>query len=143
MRIRREDSILLQADAGKVFGVLADVHAYKQWWPRAIRFHLDEPAPVTVGTRMRIVNEGVVRWVAEITAIETDRRIAFRYVPGAWEGTAGWTLTPEAGGVRVSYVIDIVPVPLWLRTLGRFLDLGAMHSKRMQGVLERLRARLS
>ena len=101
-----------------MFRVLLDPHSYNEWWPR-------------------------FRWVAEITAIETDRMIAFRYVQGAWEGSAGWTLAPEADGIRVSYSIDIVPVPFWLRLLGRLLDLGAMHSKRIQAVFENLKAMMS
>ena len=141
--ITREDSILLQADPERVFNVLVDLHSYNEWWPRSIRFRFDVPGPARVGTRMRIVNERLVRWVAEVTALEANRRITFRYAEGAWRGTAGWTLKPEPGGVRVSYSIDIRPVPFWLRMLSRFLDLGAMHSKRMQGVLQRLKARLS
>jgi len=137
-RITREDSVLLQADTDRVFKVLLDFHSYKDWWPRYIRFQFDDPGPVKVGARLRISYQTSVRWVAEVTAIETNRRIAFRYGQGAWEGTAEWTLKPELDGIRVSYSIDIVPVPFWLRTLGRFLDLGAIHSKQMQGVLGNL-----
>ena len=141
-RITREDSIVLQADPETVFNVLVDLRSYKDWWPRSIRFAFDESGPVRVGTRMRVANQGAVAWVAEVTDIEPNRSIAFRYGEGAWEGTARWTLAPEANGVRVRYAIDIVPAPRWIRLLGRVVDLGAMHSKQMQGILENLKARV-
>ena len=134
---------MVSAAAEEVFSVLADLSSYKEWWPRSIQFQIDDTGTAKVGTRMRISNQGAVRWVAEVTAIEPNRRIAFRYGEGAWDGTAEWTLTREAGGVRVRYAVDIVPVPFLIRVLGRFVDLGAKHSARMQRVLERLKTRVA
>jgi uncharacterized protein YndB with AHSA1/START domain len=91
---------------------------------------------------MRISNQRLVRWVAEVTAIEPNRHIAFRYIGGAWDGTAEWILEPEAGGVRVIYRVDIVAIPLWIRAIGRFVDLGALHSRQMREALENLGARV-
>jgi hypothetical protein len=122
-----------------VFLVLADFHTYNDWWPPSIRFWLEAAGPAMVGTRIRISSDMLVRWVAEVTSIEANRRIGFHYVTGAWEGDAAWTLAPEADGTRVSYAVDMVPVQSWLRLLGRFLDFGAMHSTRIQGVLGNLR----
>jgi uncharacterized protein YndB with AHSA1/START domain len=139
-RITRKDSILVPEGPEKVFSAVADLHSYRDWWPRSIRFHVEDSGPVRVGTRMRISNRGWVRWVAEVAAIEANSRIAFHYGQGAWEGTAEWTLKSESGGVRVSYSVDIVPVPFWIRMLGKFVDLGAMHSRQMQGVLDNLKA---
>jgi uncharacterized protein YndB with AHSA1/START domain len=142
IRIRREDAILIQAVADEIFNVLVDVHSYEKWWPRSLRFRVADPGPVKVGTRVWISNGALVRWIAEVTVIEKNHRMAFHYAQGAWEGTAAWTLRPEPGGTRVSYAIDIVPVPFWLKALGTVLDLGAIHSKQMQGVLEHLQAHL-
>ncbi|HET9870858.1 MAG TPA: SRPBCC family protein, partial [bacterium] len=107
------------------------------WWPRSIRFQVD-PGPVKVGTRMRVSNQGLVRWTAEVTDIQENKKIMFRYFDGAWDGTAAWTLTPEGSGTRVAYSIDIVPVPFWLKALSGVLDLGKIHSKMMAGVLASL-----
>lgn len=141
-RIQQEDSIVIPTTPDRAFQVLADLHAYKDWWPRTIRFRFEDEGPVRVGTKMRISNQGSVNWTAEVTAIEPGKRIAFQYGEGAWEGAAGWTLTPENGGVRVAYAIDIVPVPLWIRILGKVVDLGKMHSRQMRDILKRLESHL-
>ncbi len=141
-RIQRNDSILLSASLEKVFQTLLDLHSYTQWWPKTFNFKVLDPGPVQVGTRMWVSNEGFVWWWCKVVAIQENQKIAFRYEHGAWEGDTEWILTPEPGGVRVTYSVDIQPGSFWLRGLARIVNLGKMHSKQMNVILEGLKGYL-
>jgi uncharacterized protein YndB with AHSA1/START domain len=140
--IERADSIALEAPPQRVFPLLLDLEGYSRWWPAQIRFELFGPFPARVGTQIRISNGPLVKWTATIQEIVPNQLIRFKYSDGAWDGTAEWILVPKNSGSEVTYKISILPGQGWLKFLGKLLNLGELHSKEMEKILQNLKNKL-
>jgi ribosome-associated toxin RatA of RatAB toxin-antitoxin module len=135
------DEAALPFPPGRVHGVLLDVHRYSEWWPEPFRFEVLDSGPVRVGTRVRVFNGSILRWLATLSAVGPER-IAFHYSDGAWEGDAWWSFRSTQEGTAAVFRISLDPVPIWLRLLGRWTNLSWRHSRQMQAVFRALDRRL-
>ena len=82
-----------------------------------------------VGSRIKVANGRLVRWVATLTHLDPER-VVLRY-EGAWNGEARWSVAPCQEGTRLIFRIDVDPGPLWLKLLARTRDLKRQHSHQM------------
>ncbi len=58
-------------------------------------------------------------------------------------GVGQWILAAESDGTRVTYSMNVQAKGLIVTILGRFVDLGPIHSKMMRSVLAGLESALS
>lgn len=106
----------VQAPAGSVFAVLADLGALSSWWPGMRSAWLVRSRDL-VGRRARIEIFGLlpiaIRADIEITAAEPERRITV-VSRGELAGSGEWRLREHAGTSSASFTWDVRLEHRWL-----------------------------
>lgn len=150
--IRAVDEITIPFPPSDVWSVVADVAGYAGWWPKSLRVRVvaggtevadgadgsDEPQ--AVGTDIELRPPGGRPFRCRVESADPPRRMVVRYHGGFLSGTGEWRLDPAGDGTRVVYTLDVCAAGWMVTVLGKFLDLGRMHSKSMQEVLTNLSA---
>lgn len=142
--IRATDEITVPESAEQVWRVLADVGGYARWWPASIGLRVVSGGAELLGTEVEIRPGRGRPFRCRVEAVEKPRLIRTRYYGGFIEGHGEWRLVPSGSGTRVVYDLDVQASGWLVRLLSRFIDLGGVHSRQMQGVfrgLERALAR--
>ncbi|MCL4543398.1 MAG: SRPBCC family protein [Chloroflexi bacterium] len=109
MATQYEKSSLIAVPAGRIFAFLSNPTNFAAIWPTPL-----EMTPVDsrrgVGQRTRFVfavSGERVEWTGEVTEFVENQRVAgVSDAGGAWS----WSLTPEAGGTRITWRGDF-PLP--------------------------------
>ena len=133
------DEAILGYTPDRVWAVIADVGRYHEWCAPEYRVETLEDKH-GVGSRIRVAEGRLVRWVATLTHLDPER-VVLRY-EGAWNGEARWSVAPCQEGTRLIFRIDVDPGPLWLKLLARTRDLKRKHSHQMTKIFGQLRKRL-
>ena len=117
-------SIHIAAPAPDVWQALIDVEAWPGWASQFKRIELLDPAPLRVGSRVRIQPKGMLATTWRVTAYDDGRSFTWEssLAPGV-RVRGGHVLTPEAGGssaefwLEASGVIGSLLSPLLRRTV--------------------------
>lgn len=137
--IRAVDDVTIPFPPSEVWPVIADVAGYAGWWPKALRVRVVAGGTEAVGTDIELHPPGGRPFRCRVESAEPPRRMVVRYHGGFLSGTGEWRLDPVGDGTRVVYTLDVYAAGWIVAVLGRFLDLGRMHSKSMQEVITSLR----
>lgn len=136
--IRAADERVVPFSAEQVWPVLLDFRRVPEWWPRSLRVKVVAVTADGVGSELEIHPRGGRAFRCRAESAETAHRLVMRY-PGPFiAGTGEWRLEPVPGGTRVIYTLDVVAQGRLVAWLGRWLNLGEIHSKSMRDVLENL-----
>lgn len=138
---RVELSVDINAKASDIWQVLTTPARFTDWIKGIQSVELLTEGDYGVGTRFRILagaGAGSVQWTVEITGLQTERSIDFRFT-GDVEGIGGWRIQPLADDVayRVTSFDEFVPAGGWLlKLLSRLLPDKAARSSRRESLLE-------
>jgi hypothetical protein len=100
------DAIDLPLEPALAFALLADMSRVVEWDPGVVEAFPLEPGPVGRGSRFRVVSQFLGRRIPltyELTAYEPEQRLVFRASDDSLTSLDEITLTPRAGGTRVTY----------------------------------------
>jgi uncharacterized protein YndB with AHSA1/START domain len=100
------DAIDLPLPPALAFELLADMSRVEEWDPGVVEAFRLEPGPVGRGSRFRVVSRFLGRRIPltyELVAYEPEQRLVFRASEGSLTSHDEITLTPRAGGTRVTY----------------------------------------
>jgi uncharacterized protein YndB with AHSA1/START domain len=137
--IRAVDEIILASPPAEVWPVIADVAGYVHWWPKSLRLRVVSGGTESIGTDVELRPPGGRPFRCRVEEADPPRRLRMRYHGGFLDGTGEWRLDPDGSGTRVRYTLDVCAAGRVVAILGRFLDLGRLHSKSMRAVLANLR----
>jgi uncharacterized protein YndB with AHSA1/START domain len=100
------DAIDLPLPPALAFELLADMSRVEEWDPGVVEAFRLEPGPVRSGSRFRVVSQFLGRRIPltyELVAYEPEHRLVFRASERPLTSHDEITLTPRAGGTRVTY----------------------------------------
>lgn len=98
---------MIPAPPGAAFARYADIPSWTRWAGLG-RVALGRPGDVDGVGALRVITNGPVRVVEEVTAVDAPRRLDYRLVRGfPIRDHAGWvTFTPSDGGTTVLWECD-------------------------------------
>ncbi|MFE9926036.1 SRPBCC domain-containing protein [Streptomyces sp. NPDC005774] len=141
------DEALLAAAPDAVWEALVgELAGDARWWVPDNTFEPVNGTPARVGTLTRVTvhTKGVdkggkkIRFTARTTAVEPGRRLALKYVEGAFRGTAEFTLAPlDDGGTRLAMRFRAQPHGA-LAVLANLVDMDAKHTLATRAAFARL-----
>lgn len=140
--IRAVDEVFIPASPQRVWSVVSDIRRYPTWWPASLRLTILSCPEVLQGAEVEIAPSGGAPFKCRVTKVEPPTQMVMEYFGGLVSGTGAWTLKPADGGTLVTYRLDAVGHGWMVKILGLFMNLGAVHSRLMKGVLENLRSRV-
>lgn len=110
MNDRIEKTIELRAPVARVWRALTDHRQFGEWF----RARIDQPFAADRSVTAQMTHPGLedVHWTAEVTAMEPERRFAWRWHPGACKPddpdepmtTVEFRLEPTEEGTRLTIV---------------------------------------
>ena len=140
--LQATDSTIVPLQPEAIWPILADIGQYPQWWPTTL-FTRATPSPTgLVGSELHLRPMGTRSFTCRVVATDAPRAIELEYVGPFITGQAQWLLVPEGQGTRVSYVVDVEIHGTLVALAAKFVDLRAVHSYSMQGILRGLQRRL-
>lgn len=104
-----ERSVDIAADAGAVWGVLAEFGDLARWTRPVQHSWLVSEQPDGIGAARR-VQVGRLAMIEEVVTWEPERAVGYTITglpPIVRRATNTWTLVPSAGGTRVTLTSDI------------------------------------
>lgn len=121
------------ADSGTLFGVLADVARYPDWWPQVRSVRQVDESTAWVVCRSLLPYRLVLRLTRSVE--DPDRGVLEVDIDGALRGRARWTLTGHGAGTHVGYEQEVRTATLVLTAGSRLLRpvLVANHAWMMRG----------
>lgn len=138
-----ELAIDIDAPVDDIWAVLTDPVRFPEWITGIQSVEILTDGDYDVGTRYHVTagtGDRAVEWTVEITGLEPEQRIDFRYA-GDVEGNGGWWIEPreDDDGYWVTSFDEFAPPGNWLvKFLSRFwLDNAARAARRE--ALERLK----
>lgn len=140
--IKAVDAVFVAAPIQHVWGVIEDVPSYPSWWPASLGITVLSAGEEALGAEVEIATSGSSRFRCRVTEVKPPNRMAMEYYGGLVSGTGVWTLTHSTEGTKVTYHLDAVGKGWLIKVLGIFMDLGAVHSRMMKGVLNNLQEKL-
>lgn len=140
--IQAIDEVLLPAPIHSVWRVIADIPRYPSWWPVSLGLRVQFAGDGPLGAQVEIAPSGGATFKCRVIEVEPPTRMVMEYFGGMVSGTGEWILAPADAGTVVSYRLDARGHGWLLNILGRFMNLGAVHSRQMKGVLENLQHQL-
>ncbi len=135
------DETVLPYSGESVLSVLADVGAYRDWWPRPFQLEASTPPKGGVGARLRVRQGPLLSWSATLTAIESDH-VARSLSDGSVEGEVKWTVRPVLEGTALVLRVDVDVRAWWLRAWSWRRDIRKAHAGRVKRVFDALETRL-
>lgn len=136
------DEAVLPYSGESVLSVLADVGAYRDWWPRPFRLEATTPPVAGIGACLRVRQGPLLSWSATLSSIESDH-VGFSLSGGALEGEAKWTVRPVLEGTALVLRVDVDVRAWWLRAWSWRRDVRKGHAKRVKHVFDALEDRLA
>lgn len=140
---RVELAVDIDVSARDIWPVLTDPAGFPDWIKGIQSAQVLTGGEYGVGTRYHVTagtGTRSVEWTVEITALDPEHRIDFKY-SGDVEGKGGWLIEPQEDGegCRVTSFDEFAPPGGWLiKLLSRFwLDNASRASRRES--LERLK----
>lgn len=100
------DAIDLPLSPESAFELLADMSRVKEWDPGVVEASRLDAGPLRRGSSFRVVSSFLGRRIPmryELVAFEPNQRLVFRAREGNLTSLDEITLTPRAGGTRVTY----------------------------------------
>lgn len=131
------DEITIPFPATEVWPVLADFAVYSRWWPKSLEIRILSGG-MLLGTEVEIRPAGGRSFRCRVEAVDEPRRIQMRYFGGFIEGFGEWRLEPLGQETRVIYKLEAKAHGWMAVLLGKVLNLGQIHSRSMQLVLQNL-----
>jgi len=141
-RIRTSAELSVPFTREEVWGVLADVAAYPDWWPARIRVETAGDARQLLGSEVEIRPRMGRLLRFRFEEIEDQCSIRLRFFGGSLEGPGGFHLDPEETATHVRYEMDVFARGLEVAMLSQVLPLDRIHRARMRRVLKSLAGRL-
>ncbi len=119
-RIVLDDEVEIDRSMADVFAVLIDVERDPEWQKGLAAARYTSDGPIGVGTtgQHRAKPFGLtieVDW--QLIEFEPDRRVAWTFIGGPFDGQESYVLEPSAAGTRLAHRADLEPRGL-LRLLG-------------------------
>ncbi len=136
--IRATDEIIIPLPATEVWQVLADFGGYSRWWPKSVRIRALSSDVELLGTEVEIHPVGGRPFRCRVEAVDVPKRIQLRYYGGFIDGYGEWRLQSLGQQTRVIYRLEAQARGWLVVLLGKVLDLGRLHSRSMQDVLQNL-----
>lgn len=121
-----------------VWRVVADVAAYPDWWPSALRLQVLHAEPEVVGTEVEIHPVGGQSFRVRVLSVDPPAAMRLEYYGGFLTGHGLWRLEAAPGGTRVHYDLDARADGWVVAMLARLMPLPRLHSELMQSVLREL-----
>ena len=143
--IRALDGIDLDCQPESAWRVLADVRSYPVWWPAELRLRITstDVARDPLGTEFEIHPPSARPFRCRVVHAEPPLTLRTQYVSHFLQGTGCWRVERRGEGCRVSYELDVAAHGLLVALLSRVVNLSALHSRGMQGVVAGLRGQVS
>lgn len=138
-RISMDHSVDIRRAPSEVFDYLTEVGNDPLWQDGVEAAFYTSEGPVGVGTTgMHRARPGgmtiEVGW--QLTDFNEPERIAWRFTSGPFSGHEGYTLTPAAGGTRLTHQAELTPHGI-LRLLRPLI--GGSFVKQSEQAMERLK----
>ncbi len=140
--IQAIDEVFLPVPVRSVWRVIADIQSYPSWWPASLGLTVQSAGNGPLGAQVEIAPSRGAPFKCRVIEVEPPTRMVMEYFGGMVSGTGEWILASSDAGTLVSYRLDARGQGWLLNILGRFMNLGAVHSRQMKGVLENLRQQL-
>ncbi len=141
-RIRTSQELTVPFTPEEVWGVLADVAAYPEWWPAKLRVEILNHTGELLGTEFEVRPVLGRMFRIRFEEVEGRRNMRLRFFGGSLEGPGGFHLLALEGATRVRYEMDVFTRGLDIAALSVVLPLESIHRWRMRSVLNSLAARL-
>ncbi len=137
--INATDEITIPFPASEVWAVLADFRGYPHWWPKSLGLRVLSGGDVPLGTEVEIRPNGGRPFRCRAEEVVEPQRIRMRYFGGFIDGFGEWQLEPRGGETRVIYRLEVRACGWLVALLGKMFNLGQIHSRSMQTVLQNLK----
>lgn len=136
--IHATDEITIPRPASDVWAVLADVRGYPFWWPKSLGLRVLSGGDASLGTEVEIRPNGGRAFRCRVDEVVEPQRLRMRYFGGFIDGFGEWRLEPCGGETRVIYTLEARAEGWLVALLGKMFNLGKIHSRSMQTVLQNL-----
>jgi len=136
--IRAKDSRFVPFPREAVWRLIVDIEGYLGWWPQKLGLRILSSGSQIVGTELEISPASGRPFRCRVASVNPPNRMDMQYFGGFVEGTGVWLLETEGNGTRLTYSLDTRARGMLVAILGRFLNLGTLHSKQMQAVFDGL-----
>ena len=133
------DEITIALSPSEVWKVLADFRGYSHWWPKSLGLRLVSGGDASLGTEMEIRPNGGRPFRCRVEQVVEPQHIRMRYFGGFVDGIGEWLLEPRGGETRVIYRLEVRANGWLVVLLGKMFNLGQIHSRSMQAVLQNLK----
>lgn len=137
--INATDEITIPVPASDVWAVLADFRSYPYWWPKSLGLRVLSGGDVPLGTEVEIRPNGGRPFRCRVEEVVEPQRLRMRYFGGLIDGFGEWQLEPRGGETRVIYRLEVRACGWLVALLGKMFNLGQIHSRSMQTVLQNLK----
>lgn len=137
--IHATDEITILHPASEVWAVLADFRGYPHWWPKSLGLRVFSDGDTPLGTEVEIRPNGGRPFRCRVEEIIEPECILMRYFGGFIDGIGEWRLEPLGEKTRVIYTLEARAHGWLVVLLGKMFNLGQIHSRSMQAVLQDLK----
>ncbi len=141
-RIRTSQELTVPFTPEEVWGVLADVAAYPDWWPSRLGVEIVHHTGELLGTEFEVRPFWGRLFRVRFVELEGTRSMRLRFFGGSLEGPGGFHLHALEGATRVRYEMDVFTRGLDVALMSAILPLEFIHRSRMRSVLNSLAGRL-
>ena len=141
-RIRTSQELAVPFTPEEVWGVLADVAAYPDWWPAKLGVEILHHTGELLGTEFEVRPVMGRLFRIRVEEIEGTRSMRLRFFGGSLEGPGGFHLHALEGATQVRYEMDVFTRGLDVAVMSVVLPLESIHRSRMRSVLNSLAGRL-
>ena len=137
--INATDEITIPFPASDVWAVLADFRGYPHWWPKSLGLRVLSGGDAPLGTEVEIRPNGGRPFQCRVEEVVELHRMRMRYFGGFVDGFGEWRLEPHEGETRVIYRLEVRAHGWLVALLGKMFNLGQIHSRSMQAVLQNVK----
>lgn len=137
--IHATDEITIPLPTSDVWAMLADFREYPHWWPKSLSLRVLSGGDVPLGTEVEIRPNGGRPFRCRVEEVVEPQRLRMRYFGGFVDGFGEWRLEPRGGETRVIYRLEARAHGWLVVLLGKMFNLGQIHSRSMQAVLQNLK----